>query len=81
MHDGLMQGKKFRSFNVIDDYNREALNLTIDTSISSKRVIRELDKLITWRGKPDDLRVDNGPEFIARTLADWPPWRGVKIRE
>lgn len=71
MHDGLIQGRKFRSFNVIDDYNREALSLTIDTSISSKRVIRELDKLVAWRGKPDNLRVDNGPEFIAKTLASW----------
>ena len=71
MHDGLIQGRKFRSFNVIDDYNREALNLTIDTSISSKRVIRELGKLIVWRGKPDNLRVDNGPEFIAKALASW----------
>ena len=71
MHDGLMQGKKFRSFNVIDDYNREALNLTIDNSISSTRVIRELNKLIAWRGKPDNLRVDNGPEFIAKAMADW----------
>jgi len=63
MHDGLIAGGKFRSFNVIDDYNREALNITLDTSITSKRVIRELDKLIEWRGKPERLRVDNGPEF------------------
>ncbi len=80
MHDGLMQGRKFRSFNVIDDYNREALNLTIDTSISSRRVIRELDKLIAWRGKPDNLRVDNGPEFIAARLAEWCEKKGIVLK-
>lgn len=46
MHDTFSNGIRFRSFNVIDDFNREALNLTIDTSLPSKRIIRELDKLI-----------------------------------
>jgi putative transposase len=45
MHDTLSNGIRFRSFNVIDDFNREVLNITIDTSLPSKRVIRELDKL------------------------------------
>jgi len=71
VHDGLLQGKSFRSFNVIDDFNREILNITIDTSLTSKRVIRELDKVVEWRGKPERLRVDNGPEFIAQALRDW----------
>lgn len=61
MRDGLMQGRKFRSFNVMDNYNREALNSTIDTSISSKRIIRDLNKLIAWRGQSNNIRVDNGP--------------------
>jgi putative transposase len=71
MHDGLFQGKPFRSFNVIDDFNREVLTIAIDTSLTSQRVIRELNKLIEWRGKPERLRVDNGPEFVAQALADW----------
>jgi putative transposase len=50
MHDGLACGKAFCSFNVLDDFSREALNITIDTSLSSKRVIRELNQLIDWRG-------------------------------
>jgi putative transposase len=65
MHDTLSNGITFRSLNIIDDYNREALNITVDTSLASKRVIRELDKLIAWRGQPGRIRVDNGPEFIA----------------
>lgn len=60
MHDGLFQGKPFRAFNVIDDFNREVLTIAIDTSLTSARVERELDKLIEWRGKPSSLRVDNG---------------------
>ena len=52
MHDVLSNGIKFRTFNVIDDFNREALNITLGTSITSKRVIRELEKLIDWRWKP-----------------------------
>jgi putative transposase len=71
VHDGLFQGKPFRAFNVIDDFNREVLTISIDTSLTSLRVIRELDKLIEWRGKPERLRADNGPEFIAQAMEDW----------
>ena len=71
VHDGLLHGKSFRAFNVIDDFNREILNITIDTSLTSKRVVRELNQVVEWRGKPERLRVDNGPEFIAQALQDW----------
>lgn len=65
MHDTMINGKSFRTFNVIDDHNREALMITVDTSLSSRRIIRELDRLIEWRGAPEVLRVDNGPEFTS----------------
>jgi len=71
MRDSLMHGSPFRTFNVIDDFNREALNITIAKSITSKRVIAELENLIAWRGKPEKIRVDNGPEFIADALKEW----------
>jgi putative transposase len=82
MHDTLANGKKFRSFNVIDDFNREALNITIDTGINSNRVIQELEKLIQWRGIPERIRVDNGPEFIAQKLEQWcsHPDRNIKLK-
>ena len=80
MHDCLVHGKTFRTLNILDDFNREALQIAIDTSISSERVIRELDRLIEWRGKPMYLRVDNGPEFIALRLAEWCEENGIELK-
>ena len=63
IQDVLSNGVKFRSFNVIDNFNRAYLNLTLDTSINSKRVIRD----IAWHGMPSKIRVDHGPEYISHT--------------
>lgn len=71
MQDSLASGTKIRSFNVIDDFNREVLNISLDSSINAQRVVGELEKLIEWRGKPERLRVDSGPEFIAEKLQSW----------
>jgi putative transposase len=82
MHDTLMNGRKIRTLNIIDDYNREVLNITIDTSLNSKRVIRELEQLVSWRGIPDRIRVDNGPEFISERLSEWcnHPERNIDLK-
>jgi putative transposase len=71
MHDTLANGKTIRTLNIIDDFNREALSITVDTSLPAQRVIRELNKLIEWRGKPEKIRSDNGPEFIAGAIGEW----------
>ncbi len=71
MHDQLGDGRSFRAFNVIDDYNREGLGIEIDFSLPADRVIRALDRIIEWRGKPDAIRSDNGPEYISHQLAAW----------
>ena len=71
MHDTLASGKTIRTLNVIDDFNREALSITVDTSLPAKRVIRELEKLVEWRGKPEKIRSDNSPEFVAEIIRDW----------
>jgi putative transposase len=66
--DALTDGRKFRTLNVIDDYNREALGIEVDYSLPAQRVTRLLDKLLERYGKPERVRSDNGPEFISQTL-------------
>jgi putative transposase len=69
MSDALADGRKFRTFNVIDDFNREVLAIEADSSLPAKRVVRVLERIIWEKGKPASIRVDNGPEFISHTLA------------
>ncbi len=71
MCDSLVDGRRFRLLNIIDDYNRESLAIEIDTSLPSLRVIRVLEQLIERRTKPQVIRVDNGPEFISDRLQQW----------
>lgn len=71
MTDSLVDGRRFRLFNVMDDFNRESLAIEVDTSLPSLRVIRVLEKLIAQRGKPCNIRCDNGPEFISHKLEEW----------
>jgi putative transposase len=79
MSDALYQGRRFRPLNVLDEGVREALDIVIDTSIPGGRVVRTLDRMIEWRGKPDAIRVDNGPEYISQVFADWCKDHGVKL--
>jgi len=71
MSDTLNDGRAIRTFNVIDDFNREGLGIDVDLSLPSARVIRSLEQIIEWRGKPLAIRCDNGPEYISKTLKDW----------
>ena len=77
MHDGLTDGRGFRLFNVIDDYNREALTVEVDFSLPAGRVIRSPNQLIEYRGKPVQIRCDNGPEYISNALKDWAEQQGI----
>jgi putative transposase len=79
MSDALWDGRRFRTFNVVDDYNREALGIEIDLSLPSERVVRVLDQIAQWRGLPKSLRLDNGPEFIAVAVADWAETNDVEL--
>ena len=71
MCDSLVDGRRFRLLNIIDDYNRESLAIEVDTSLPALRVIRTLQKVIEMRTKPKTIRVDNGPEFISNKLQQW----------
>lgn len=64
---------------MIDDYNREALGIEVDLSLPSERVIRALEQMIEWRGKPKALRCDNGPEYISHKLIEWAEKLGIDI--
>lgn len=80
MSDALYGGRKFRTLNVIDEGNREALAIEISTSIPSVKVVRVLEELVAIYGRPQALRMDNGPELIATALMDWCEDRGINRR-
>lgn len=80
MHDRLVDGRSFRTFNVIDDYNREGLGIEVDLSLPSARVIRTLERIIEWRGQPRVIRCDNGPEYISQLLIDWAEKKQIRLQ-
>ena len=71
MHDQLADGRSIRTFNVIDDHSREVLGIEVDFSLPAERVIRALQQIIEWRGKPSAIRCDNGPEYVGSTITAW----------
>ncbi|HAU5601088.1 MULTISPECIES: IS3 family transposase [unclassified Citrobacter] len=79
MHDALVCGRRFRTFNVADDFNREALSIEIDLNLPALRVVRVLDRIAANRGYPVMLRMDNGPEFISLAQAEWAEKHAVKL--
>ncbi|QHM75182.1 hypothetical protein C7M52_01131 [Mixta theicola] len=79
MHDALVCGRHFRTFNVVDDFNREALSIEIDLNLPAPRVVRVLDRIAANRGYPVVLCMGNGPEFISLALAEWAEKHVVKL--
>ncbi|MGX5173286.1 IS3 family transposase [Aliikangiella sp. IMCC44653] len=71
MSDTLHNKVRFRTFNVIDDYNREVLGIDIGTGMPASKVTRYLDRLAAWHGYPKKVRVDNGPEFTSFEFMQW----------
>ena len=71
--------RPFRLLNVVDDFNREGLGIEADFSLPAPRVIRSLDRIIAWRGRPLAIRVDNGPEYISDVLRSWAETRGIAL--
>lgn len=71
VHDQLATGRRFRILNVVDDFSRECLAAIPDTSISGRRVARELTSLEERRGKPETIVSDNGTEFTSNAILSW----------
>ncbi len=80
VHDALYVGRRFRTLNIIDEGVREALAIEIDTSLTGERVVRTLNQVIVWRGKPKAIRCDNGPEFLSQVFVDWCVRQNIEIR-
>ena len=71
MSDALWGDRHFRTFNVVDDFNREGLAIEVDFNLPAPRIVRTPDRIAAERGYPRKLRLDNGPEMVSVTLADW----------
>ena len=69
--DTLADGRRFRALCVVDDFSREALAIVPDLSLSGVRVARELDRIISLRGKPGMIVSDNGTELTSRAILKW----------
>lgn len=79
MHDALVCGRRFRTFNVVDDLNREALSIEIDLNLPAPRVVHVLNRIAANRGYPLMLRMDNDPGFISLALVEWAEKNAVKL--
>lgn len=80
MSDALYCGRRFRTLNVLDEGVREVLGIEIDTSLSAERVVRVMDQIANWRGYPQEMRCDNGPEFISQAFMDWCGSHEIRLR-
>ncbi len=79
MSDALWCGHRFRTFNVVDDFNREVLAIEVDFNLPAARVVRTLERISATRGYPLKLRLDNGPELISVMLAEWAEQHNVLL--
>jgi putative transposase len=79
MRDTLYDGRPFRTLNVIDEGNREALRIECGTSIPSARLLRTLNQLIEVYGMPEAIRMDNGPEMTSQTFIEWAEEMGIEL--
>lgn len=79
MSDALWCGRVFRTFNMVDDYNREALAIEIDLNLPAQRIIRVFYPVAAWRGYPAKIRMDNGPEMTSVKMAAWAEEHGVEL--
>jgi len=80
MSDALFNSRRFRTLNIIDDYNREAIWMEIGLSIGAIHMTDLLEWVIKERGKPKAIRTDNGPEFTSTVFTNWCHKHRIEIR-
>jgi putative transposase len=71
MQDQLADGRKFRTLNVLDDFNREGLGIEVDFSLPAVRVVRSLNRIIEWRGAPKLIRVPSRDQAAHNPASQW----------
>jgi putative transposase len=79
LHDSLHNGRKLRFLPIIDTYTKECFRIEVDTSIGGKRVCNVLSQIAAVRELPENIIVDNGPEFISNAMDAWAYERGIKL--
>jgi len=79
MADQLVGGQRFRLLTLVDNHSRESLAIEAGQRLTGDDVVRVLEQVTAQRGKPKSIRVDNGPEFISRSLDLWAYFNGVKL--
>jgi len=79
MRDTMYDGRPFRTLNVIDEGNREALRIECGTSIPSARLVRVMNQLIEVYGQPQAIRMDNGPEMTSTSFTEWAETQGIQL--
>jgi len=78
-YERLADSRAFRTFNVLDDYNREGLGIEVDLSLPAQPITRVLDQIIEWRGKPKVIRSDNGSEMRSAEFQTWAKKTGIRL--
>lgn len=78
--DSLCSRRRFRVLNIVDDHTRESPGQLVDLSISGERVVRLLDPLASLHGLPDEIVLDNGPEFTCKAMFLWSLRTGVRLQ-
>lgn len=79
MSDALTSGHKIRSFNILEDFNRECLGIMLGKNMPTKAVTNYLDFIISFKGCPQTIRVDNGPEFTSKEFITWANRRQIVV--
>ena len=79
IQDSLWNGRKFRALTIVDVFSKECPAIEADTSLNGARVVRVLEQLAEYRGLPEVITMDNGPEFAGKALDAWAYRRHVKL--